>query len=151
MYVESDIYRAIDMAFGWFKKNNPILETICDKQTLNEWYNFVTWCYAQDGEDMSWHQIEKFKKENNPNFAFEISPLMESAMEECAGWWCKYNIDHQEVAMQEMRDEMSTELDDYDYDEDPDGYYWDYYETAFNKISNSVDTSSFVKLSKIVL
>tara|TARA_B100000902_G_C26628653_1_gene583386 strand:+ start:102 stop:260 length:159 start_codon:yes stop_codon:yes gene_type:complete len=29
--------------------------------------------------------------------------------------------------------------------------HWDYYEEAFDKISNSVDTSSFEKLSKIVL
>ena len=37
--IEIDIYRAIDMAFHWFKKNNPKLESICDKEIMDQWYN----------------------------------------------------------------------------------------------------------------
>ena len=132
--IESDIYRAIDMAFGWFKKNNPTLEVICDEETMTQWYDFVKWCYAQDGECNAEGEIKE-----NPSFNFEISPLMEDAMGECDGWWCKYNVDHQQIAEAEFKE-----------DEDEDGH-WFYYEEAFSKISNSVDTSCFEKLSKIVL
>lgn len=143
--IESDIYRAIDMTFGWFKKNNPTLEVICDEETMSQWYDFVKWCYAQDGECHAEEQIKE-----NPIFNFEISPLMENAMSECDSWWCKYNVDHQEVAMELMRQTGDYD-DDYDSEDDPDGYYWEYYEEAFDKISNSVDTSSFEKLSMIGL
>mgnify|MGYP001234378090 FL=1 len=132
--IEEDIYRAIDMAFHWFKKNNPSLEIICDEETMKQWYDFVTWCYAQDGEC---HAEDELK--NNPNFNFEISPLMENAMSECDGWWCKYNVDHQEIAEEDFGDDEDEEA------------HWEAYEDAFDNISSSVDTSSFEKLSKIVL
>ena len=76
---------------------------------------------------------------DNPNFNFEISPLMENAMSECDGWWCKYNVDHQEIAEEDFGDDEDEEA------------HWEAYEDAFDNISNSVDTSSFEKLSKIVL
>jgi len=146
--VESDIYSAIDMAFNWFKKHNQSLELICDKETMSQWHEFVKWCYAQDGEEHAEYKIAEFKKENNPDFDFEISPLMESAMQECSAWWCKYNVDHQFEAMELMRAEMDHG-EDYDYEEDPDQFYWEYYEEAFNKISKSIDTKGFKQLSMI--
>ena len=132
--IETDIYIAIDMAFNWFKKNNPSLDIICDEETMNQWYDFVTWCYAQDGECMAEDELK-----NNPNFNFEISPLMQSAMNECDAWWCKYNVDHQAIAEEEFSDDEDEEA------------HWEAYEDAFYNISNSVDTSCFEKLSKIVL
>ena len=65
---ECDIYRGIDMSFHWFKKNNPNLEIICDEEIMNQWYDFVTWCYAQDGECMAEHNIES---SDEPDFDFD--------------------------------------------------------------------------------
>ena len=161
---ECDIYRGIDMSFHWFKKNNPTLEIICDEETMTQWYDFITWCYAQDGECMAEGNIEGLAE---PDFDFEISPLMESAMGECDGWWCKYNIDHQQIAEEESREkcekcEGSGYLDEdfkiecekceaSGYDPDDEEGHWIHYGNAFEKISNSVDTSSFKKLSGIKL
>jgi hypothetical protein len=158
--IEMDIYRAIDMAFAWFKERNPTLEAICDEETMNQWYDFVKWCYAQDCEDL--------ELQDNDSFGFEITPLMKSALNEVAGWWCKYNVDHQQIA----EDDFGKSCDNcdgtgyMDFEErcedqceqcigtgkDPeDDTHWEFYYEAFSKISNSVDTSSFEKLSKIVL
>tara|TARA_B110000027_G_scaffold114682_1_gene124423 strand:- start:1530 stop:3329 length:1800 start_codon:yes stop_codon:yes gene_type:complete len=160
--IESDIYGAIDMAFGWFKKNNPTLEVICDEETMTQWYDFVKWCYAQDGEDSAEGEIKE-----NPSFNFKISPLMENAMNECAKWWHKYNLDHQQIAEEDFKESCGNcdgagymdedcenecetcEASGYD-PEDEDGH-WFYYEEAFSKISNSVNTSCFEKLSSIGL
>ena len=158
--IESDIYRAIDMAFGWFKNNNPTLEVICDEETMSQWYDFIKWCYAQDGEGNAEYELK-----NNPSFNFEISPLMENAMIECDGWWCKYNVDHQQIAEEEFKEDCGgcdgNGYTDEGYenecetcegsgkDPEDEGGHWVAYEEAFDKISNSVDTSSFEKLSKI--
>jgi hypothetical protein len=47
----SDIQSGIEMAFNWFKKNNPTIEILCDEETMVEWYYFIQWCYAQNCED----------------------------------------------------------------------------------------------------
>ena len=159
--IELDIYRGIDMAFHWFKKNNPNLEKICDEDTMNQWYDFLTWCYAQDGET----EAEDILLDTDNNFNFEISPLMQDAIDECSGWWCKYNIDHQQTAeeesgfacdncegtgyMDENYDKECDECDATGKDQNDEESYWDAYEEAFSNISNSVDTSFFEKLSKI--
>ena len=133
-----------------------------DEETMTQWYDFVKWCYAQDGECNAESEIKE-----NPSFNFEISPLMEDAMNECDGWWCKYNVDHQQIAEEEFKEDCGN-CDGVGYmdedcenecetcegsgkdPEDEDGH-WFYYEEAFSNISNSVDTSCFEKLSKIVL
>ncbi|MDB2473217.1 hypothetical protein N9W70_02060 [Schleiferiaceae bacterium] len=130
--IEEDILGGIDMAFDWFERNNPNLKVICDKETMSQWYDFVKWCYAQNGEGWAEDQLKK-----NPRFNFEISPLMKSALSECDAWYCKYAIDHQQTA------------EDY-FGEDEEGH-WKALEEAYDKISKSVDTSSFEKLSKISL
>ena len=157
--IEGAIYTGIDMAFGWFKKNNPALEIICDKKTMKEWDDFVSWCYAMDGEDSA-----KWELKENPEFDFEISPLMQSVIDECAWWWCKYNCDHQGVAEDEFY--ISCEncdgtgfLDEdwNDYCEECDGSgrdqedntYYDYLDQAYKNIRDSVDTKKFKNLSKI--
>tara|TARA_B100001758_G_C17957239_1_gene376440 strand:- start:35 stop:535 length:501 start_codon:yes stop_codon:yes gene_type:complete len=161
--IEHDIYRAIDMAYHWFIKNNPELELICNEKVMKDWYNFITWCYAQDGEDEAEHIIK-----NSPEvFDFEISKLMQEAMDECSGWWCKYNVDHQQIAEEDYREsctncEGSGYLDE-DYEEEceecegtgkdleDEESHWEAYEEAFANISNSVNTDNFAELSKITI
>jgi|TARA_B100001996_G_C18323230_1_gene463333 hypothetical protein len=153
--IEHDIYRAIDMAYHHFTKNNPELELICDEKVMKDWYNFITWCYAQDGEDEAAYIIK-----NSPEvFDFEISKLMQEAMDECSGWWCKYNVDHQQVAEEDNTEwcancEGSGYLDE-DYEEECEECeresHWEAYEEAFKNISNSVNTDNFAELSKITI
>ena len=160
--IEIDIYRAIDMAFHWFKKNNPKLESICDKEIMDQWYNFITWCYAQDGDGAAEDVIK-----SDDNFDFEISPLMGDAMDECSGWWCKYNVDHQEIAEEEYRGACDncngTGYMDEDYeneceecegtgkDQEDEESHWEAYEEAFSNVADSVNTDNFAELSKIKL
>lgn len=122
---------------------------------MKEWYNFSKWCYAQDGAD-----IDEIKL----HFDFEISSLMEKIINECLYWWGKYNIDHQIIAEENFRKKCNKCNEGYNefeeeceycegtgYDPEDEEGYWGYYEEAFNKISQSVDESSFIKLSKIML
>ena len=157
--IESDIYGGIDMAFGWFKKNNPTLEIICDKKIMKDWYDFVKWVYAMDGEDAAEWELKE-----NSEYDFEISPLMQSVIDECAWWWCKYNCDHQGVAEDEFY--ISCENCDgtgYLDDDEKDGcdecdlsgknqedlIHWEYLDEAYQNIRDSVDTKKFKNLSKI--
>ena len=177
--IEQDIYRAIDMAYHWFTKNNPKLEVICDEKVMKDWYNFITWCYAQDGEDEAEHILtigyakwkgeldEIYDDKKVTAFDFEISPLMQDAIDECSGWWCKYNVDHQQIAEEDYREwctncEGSGYLDE-DYEEEceecegtgkdleDEESHWEAYEEAFTNISNSVNTDNFAELSKITI
>ena len=136
--IETDIYRGIDMAFHWFTKNNPTLDVICDAETLEKWYNFITWCYAQDGEGYAFDNLETLKNEKNPDFDFTLTSLMEEAMTESDAWWCKYNTDHQEVAEDEFKE-----------DPDDEESHWEALEEAYEKILSSVDTTGFKDLTKV--
>ena len=163
--IETDIYRGIDMAFHWFKKNNPTLDVICDEETLEKWYDFITWCYAQDGEGYAFDNVETLKNEKNPDFDFILTSLMEEAMTETDAWWCKYNTDHQQVAEDEFKEDCDpcdgTGYLDEDYEqmcEDCDGVgkdpddeesHWDVLEEAYEKILSSVDTTGFKDLTKV--
>jgi hypothetical protein len=158
----SDIESGIEMTFNWFKKNNPTIETVCDEETMDEWYYFVQWCYAQNCEDGASYKIK-----NNPEiFNFEISDLMKIAMAESDGWWCKYSVDHQ----QDYKDNYSKSCEncegegylyevegeeeqcDICYGEglDPEDDSWyDKLDQGYLALENEVDTSTFEKLSKI--
>ena len=90
-------------------------------------------------------------KEDSDDFDFEISPLMEKA-DNCAGVaWEKYDVDHQIEALDCLREdpELYSGDEDYDADEDPDGLQHEILDDAYEKIYDSVDTSSFKKLSMI--
>ena len=126
------------MAFHWFTKNNPTLDVICDAETLEKWYNFITWCYAQDGEGYAFDHLETLKNEKNPDFDFTLTSLMEEAMTESDAWWCKYNTDHQEVAEDEFKE-----------DPDDEESHWEALEEAYEKILSSVDTTGFKDLTKV--
>tara|TARA_B110000238_G_C15842729_1_gene317595 strand:- start:101 stop:568 length:468 start_codon:yes stop_codon:yes gene_type:complete len=152
--VKENIYKAIDGAFESFKIGNPTLEIICDKETLGQWYDFVKWCYAQDGDNLSESNIKKYREENNPDFDFEISALMENAIGECDVYWCKFNIDHQEEAHELYKDNGCDCDDSEDYTcecVELNGLHFGLIDNAFKEILNSTNTSCFKKLSKILL
>ena len=138
----SDIQSGIEMAFDWFKKNNPTIEIVCDEETMDEWYYFIQWCYAQNCEDGASNKI----KNKSEIFNFEISDLMKIAMVESDGWWCK-NCEGSGYV-----DEGEEEQCDICYGEglDPEDDTWyDKLDEGYLTLENEVDTSTFEKLSKI--
>ena len=156
----SDIQSGIEMTFDWFKRKNPIVEMVCDEETMDEWYYFIQWCYVQNCEDGASDKI----KNNSEIFNFEISDLMKSAMLESVGWWCKYSVDHQQHYKDSYSkscencegsgylDEGEEEECDICYGEglDPeDDSFYDKLDEDYLALENEVDTSKFEKLSKI--
>jgi len=156
----SDIQSGIEMAFDWFKKNNPTIEIVCDEETMDEWYYFIQWCYAQNCEDGASNKI----KNKSEIFNFEISDLMKIAMVESDGWWCEYSLDHQQDYKDNYCesckncegsgyvDEGEEEQCDICYGEglDPEDDTWyDKLDEGYLTLENEVDTSTFEKLSKI--
>ena len=153
--IEIDILRLVDKAYSSFQCENPSVEIVCDEQTMKQWYEFIKFCYFltdKNSGEVLIDDLDLSIMKNPKDFDFEISDLMESAINECEGWWEKDNIDHQQAALEYIQNEKPlTEEPDYDYDNDPDDLSWHYYEKAFEKILESVDTSCFIKLSKISL
>ena len=156
----SDIQSGIEMTFDWFKRKNPIVEMVCDEETMDEWYYFIQWCYVQNCEDGASDKI----KNNSEIFNFEISDLMKIAMVESDGWWCKYSVDHQQHYKDSYSkscencegsgylDEGEEEQCDICYGEglDPEDDTWyDKLDEGYLTLENEVDTSTFEKLSKI--
>ena len=145
-----DIIRAIDMAYHWFVQENPTIESVCDEKTISDWYNFVAFSYCKIKNDLLEEVLDDFKEESD-DFDFEISLLMEKA-DNCAGVaWEKYDVDHQNEAFDLLGEDpdLYSGDEDYDADEDPDGLHYEIVDKAYEEIGNSVDTSSFKKLSMI--
>tara|TARA_Y100001954_G_scaffold154263_1_gene164119 strand:- start:1240 stop:1734 length:495 start_codon:yes stop_codon:yes gene_type:complete len=148
--VGHDILRAIDMAYHWFIQENPKIESVCDEKTMTDWYNFLAFSYCKIKGDLLEYVLDDFKEESD-DFDFEISPLMEKA-DSCAGVaWEKYDIDHQNDALDCLREdpELYSGDEGYDADEDPDGLHYEILDEAYETIYDSVDTSNFKKLSMI--
>ena len=158
--IEECIKRGIDMSFHWLKKDNPNLEVVCDEKTLGYWYDFIAYCYALNlGEDLDCESLRDYD-----GIDVEVSPLMQEAMDQAAGWHIKYNCDHQQTALDEYacescdgdgstRDEEGNwkdcnECEGEGYDNEA-GY--DALDDAYESIRKSIDTNNFAELSKITL
>tara|TARA_Y100001954_G_C15828199_1_gene613328 strand:- start:2557 stop:2997 length:441 start_codon:yes stop_codon:yes gene_type:complete len=137
--ITKDIKRGIEMAFSWFKKNNPSLEQHCDEDILQNWYNFIAFCYtlAWDGSIES--QLNNLKK-SNQDFDFEISLLMQNAIEEADTWWLRYNCDHQEEAFDYVREKG--------YEEEAEDKAYYELDDAYERIRLCINTKNFKELSK---
>jgi len=156
----NDIIKAIDMSYYRFVSQNPTIESVCDEKTMSDWYNFVAFCYCRNffdngsGWDHHWIKTNPdFPKPgtDKDDFDFEISLLMKEA-DNCAGVaWEKYDVDHQSDAWDLLREnpEWHSGEEDYDVDGDPYGLRWEILEDAYKEIGDSVQTSSFKKLSMI--
>ena len=81
------IQDGIDMAFNWFKRRNPTLELICDEEVMNDWRNFIQWCFAHNAAG----EAERIIVMSPEVFDFEISKLMQEAIDESDGWFEKYS------------------------------------------------------------
>ena len=82
--IVSELYNKIDLAFHWFKKNNPVIEIICDEETMTQLYDFVKWSFTNNPcvlEEWSEGDIV-----TEGSYTFKISSLMESVVNECAEW-----------------------------------------------------------------
>lgn len=137
--IEKDIKRGVEMAFSWFKKNNPSLEQHCDEDTLQNWYDFIAFCYTLDcGEDIE-SELNNLKK-SNQDFDFEISLLMQNAIEEAGSWWVKYNCDHQDEAFEYANEQG--------YEEEAEDQAYYELEDAYERIRLGINTKNFKELSK---
>ena len=75
----------IDKAFHWFIKKNPVLEVICDEETMPQWYDFVKWVYGG-----SFHGVNECREGDivtEGSYTFKISSLMEEVVWECVSWF----------------------------------------------------------------
>lgn len=155
------IQDGIDMAFHWFKHRNPTLELICDEEVMNDWRNFIQWCFAHNAEG----EAERILENSPEIFDFEISKLMKEAIDESDSWFCKYCCDYdQEYEMEyseecancggsgyldEDHEEECEECDGMGIEGDSDWY--SILEADYLALKNEVDTSTFKKLSQIKL
>ena len=155
--IEVSVYYCIDLSFTHFKNENPTLELVCDKKTMDNWYDLIRWSYAQGHEDPD----DDLKRE----FDIEISPLIESAINQCVRWYYKYNSEHIDTARSllgvdcESCDGKGTSQDDeceecdgsgQDYDATLDSELpWDTLDEVLLNIMNSCNVDSFKELSKI--
>jgi len=147
------IYSSIDSAFERFKCLNPDLQLICDENTMENWYDFMTWFYVND--DVYKHE-EDWGSLGDSDIELVISPLIQCAMNSCASEWSKsWQQIHYANAKNEFND-VCFSCSAYEDDcEDCDGEKLIYEESDVNfdriliEIRDSIDTSSFKELIKI--
>ena len=144
-------------AFDYFKSTNLTLETVCDKKTMKDWENFISWMIAHlFVEDIN------FKEE----LGFEITPLIESAHDICSQIYYKRNGDLIEMAKYytaEQCDECNgngflNEIEDEECDLCEGEGSWIDADIAFDCIREAGDDiianfniSTFINLTKIKL
>ena len=78
------IYKNIDIAFHWFLKHNPVIEIICDEETMTQWYDFVKWCFTNNPFAVGEYEEGDIVTEGS--YIFKISSLMEKVVQECIDW-----------------------------------------------------------------
>ena len=128
--LEKILYENIEMCFINFKNENPNLESLCDKKTMNNWYDFIKWVYSQ--EDVEYIEFEE-------QLGIEESNLISSAHEICIHFYYKYNAH----MIEEAKYMLCKEDDDHF---DPAFYA---IEEAKTNIINTCNVSTFEELSKI--
>ena len=131
------------MAFqGKYKGNEefaPLIK-LCDQKTMNHWYDFCKWYYCKSvlGGDAF-----------EPDFDFEISPLMRFAMECCDVCVEKYTVDHLQHYSCEICDGDGYIDDDECEDCHGTGEDNELMDDECRDTINGIDTSVFSELSKI--
>jgi len=148
------IYETIDNAYNSFKNDNPVLELVCDKNTMKIWYDFMTWFYVNDDIQKEEFEFNGQCSLGDSDIELVISPLMQCAMDESAAWWNKYLMtSHYCTAYREFKESCFFCFGDGCEHCDYEGFDEQLCEAnvhrIFREIRDSIDTSSFKELSKI--
>lgn len=133
---------------------NTIYTYDISEQDSIDMYGFAVYCYCKLRNHYADFPIEELKLESD-DFDFELSPQMESVYNKASFANEKYNIDHQDVALEYVQKNYHLYYDDEEYDkddssenwDDPSGIHYEFLDDSYDRISAAVDTSTFKKLS----